>query len=169
MKTIAVVFTALMSPLAVSAQSGTSCPAPQPGVVHVIGEVPNPFTLDASNWETFPQATVTGEGHGTPKGAYSGVPISALLAKAGVPSGPNLRGKAVRQVLSVEAADGYRASYGVAELDTAFVSRAVILAHQFEGKPLDPQNGPYQVIVEGEKRHARWVRSVTCLRVLTPQ
>ena len=168
MKVLTAMFTAMLLPLAVSAQDATTCPAPQPGVVHVIGQVPNPFTLDASNWKTFAQATVTGEGHGTPHGAYTGVPVSELLAKAGVPSGPNLRGRAVRQVVSVEAAVGYRASFAVAELDTAFVSRMVILADQFDGKPLDPEVGPFQVIVEGEKRHARWVRSVTCLRVLTP-
>ena len=31
--------------------------------------------------------------------------------------------------------------------------------------PLGDDDGPFQVVVPGENRHARWVRQVTCLRI----
>jgi DMSO/TMAO reductase YedYZ molybdopterin-dependent catalytic subunit len=134
----------------------------------VRGEVARPFDLDSTNWSLFPQASVVEQGHSTPAGTYAGIPLFALLARAGVPQGTELRGKAITQVVIVEASDGYRASFGLAELDTAFVERAVLLANRMDGKPLTADYGPYQVIVQREKRHARWVRMVTCIRVLAP-
>jgi DMSO/TMAO reductase YedYZ molybdopterin-dependent catalytic subunit len=142
----------VLLPCAAYAQSPTSpCPAPRPGTVHVRGEVARPFDLDSTNWSQFPQTSVAEQGHGTPTGTYAGIPLSALLARAGVPQRNELRGKAIAQVMMVEASDGYGASYGVAELDTAFVDRAVLLANRMDGKPLTAEYGPYQVIVQHEK------------------
>jgi hypothetical protein len=33
------------------------------------------------------------------------------------------------------------------------------------GQPLDARVGPFQIVVPGEKKHARWVRQVTGLRI----
>jgi len=159
----------LLVPWAAAAQAPpAACPSARPGTVHVRGEVTRPFDLDSTNWSQFPQASVSEQGHGTPPATYAGIPLHALLARAGAPQGTELRGKAISRVVSVEAADGYRASFALAELDTAFVERTAILANRIDGKPLSSENGPFQVIVQHEKRHARWVRMVTCIRVLTP-
>ena len=169
MRTRLFVLLSMLLPTAIAAQSAsTGCPAAKPGTVHVRGDVPKPFDLDSTNWNQFPQVSVSEQGHGTPAGTYSGIPLSALLVRAGMPQGGELRGKSVAQVVVVEASDGYRASFGLAELDTAFVERAVLLANRFDGKPLEKDYGPFQVIVQHEKRHARWVREVTCIRVVTP-
>ncbi len=34
-----------------------------------------------------------------------------------------------------------------------------------DGKPLGAREGPYQIVVPGEKKHARWVRQVVGLRI----
>ena len=65
-----------------------------------------------------------------------------------------------------EAADGYRAVFTVAESDSAFVNQTIVVADRMDGKPLDAEYGPYQIIVPAEKRHARWIRQLTCLRVV---
>jgi hypothetical protein len=34
-----------------------------------------------------------------------------------------------------------------------------------DGKPLSEKDGPFQLVVPGEKRSARWVRQVTALKI----
>ena len=65
----------------------------------------------------------------------------------------------------VEAADGYRAVFALAELDPEFTDRVILLADRRDDKPLPGQAGPFQIIVPGEKKHARWVRQVIRLKV----
>jgi hypothetical protein len=77
----------------------------------------------------------------------------------------SLRGRALAQYVLVEARDAYRVVFAVAELNPAFTGRRVILARTSDGQPLTPTEGPWQVIVEGELRPARWVRQVTSIRL----
>jgi hypothetical protein len=65
----------------------------------------------------------------------------------------------------VEAADGYQALFALPELDPAFTDRVILLADHRDGQPLDARTGPFQIVVPGEKKHARWVRQVTGLRI----
>ena len=88
-----------------------------------------------------------------------------ILARAGVPTGKDLRGKAMALFVVVEASDGYRAVFALAELDTEFTDRVILLADRRDDKPLSGQAGRLQVIVPGEKKHARWVRQVVRLKV----
>ena len=76
-----------------------------------------------------------------------------------------VRGSAIAQYLVVEAADGYHAVYSLTELDPDFADKIVILADKRDGKPLAEKDGPWQVIATNEKKHARWVRQVTALKV----
>ena len=46
-----------------------------------------------------------------------------------------------------------------------FTDRVILLADRRDGKPLSAREGPFQVIVPGEKKHARWVRQVIRLKV----
>ena len=85
--------------------------------------------------------------------------------KRAFPPAKSLRGPAIALYVVVEAADGYRAVYALAELDSAFTDRVILLADRRDGRPLSAREGPLQVIVPGEKKHARWVRQVIRLRV----
>jgi hypothetical protein len=69
------------------------------------------------------------------------------------------------EVLLVEAADGYKVVYALAEIDPAFASREIILADKRDGKPLDAKEGPFRIVAPGDKRPARWARQITTLRV----
>ena len=96
---------------------------------------------------------------------YSGFELRTILVAMGAKLGKDLKGPAVGQYLIVEAADGYRAVYSLTDLDPEFADKTVILADTCDGNPLDTKNGPWQVIATNEKKHARWVRQVTALRV----
>ena len=100
---------------------------------------------------------------------FSGVPVKLLLEKAGVMFGESLRGKALANCLLVEAADGYRVVIALPELDPGFTDRVILLADRADGQPLDSKQGPFRVIVPGEKRPARWVRQVTTLKIVEVQ
>lgn len=40
-----------------------------------------------------------------------------------------------------------------------------ILALTRDGRALDSDSGPFQIVVPGEQRRARWVRQLACLRI----
>ena len=97
---------------------------------------------------------------------FEGVPLSLVLGKAGVTFGETLRGKRLASCLLVEAADGYRVVIALPELDPGFTDRVILLADKADGHPLDSKEGPFRIIVPGEKRMARWVRQVTALKIV---
>jgi hypothetical protein len=93
-------------------------------------------------------------------GRYSGVALTDVLGLVGAPLADSLRGKALATYVLVEASDGYRVIFSIAELDSRFTDRVVLLADSKDGQPLDASEGPYRLIVPGEKRPARWARQV---------
>jgi DMSO/TMAO reductase YedYZ molybdopterin-dependent catalytic subunit len=131
----------------------------------VKGEVARPLVLSGADLAKLPRRKVTAKAHDGKDSTYEGVALSEVLSKAGVPSGKDLRGKAVALYLIVEASDGYRAVFALPELDPAFTDRVILLADRRDGRPLSPKDGPLQVVVPGEKLHSRWVRQVIVLKI----
>ena len=116
--------------------------------------------LTAAQIAALPRTSVTISDHGT-KATFEGTELTNLLTMVGVPTGEKLRGKELAGYLMIEAADGYRALFALPETDPAFAGRKIILADRRDGKPLSEKEGPFRVVVEGEKRQARCVRQVT--------
>jgi DMSO/TMAO reductase YedYZ molybdopterin-dependent catalytic subunit len=146
-------------------KSTASSPTESPALLQVSGEVARPLTLSREQFATLPRQTVRAKGHDGVDSQYEGSSLVDILAKAGVPTGKDLRGPAIALYVAVEATDGYRAVYALAELDPAFTDRVILLADRRDGRPLSAREGPLQVIVPGEKKHARLVRQVIRLRV----
>jgi DMSO/TMAO reductase YedYZ molybdopterin-dependent catalytic subunit len=137
----------------------------QSGTVKVVGSVPRPLTLNASDIAALPHQMVTTEGRGGIV-RYEGVPLIEILKRAGAATGEALRGPELAKYVLVSGADGYRTVFALAELDAAFTDRVVILADKRDGAPLPDTAAPYQIIVPGEKRPARWVRQVVAIDVM---
>ena len=133
--------------------------------LEVAGELTHPLSFDAESFAKLPHRTVKAKGHDGVESQYQGVPLIEILAKAGVPTGKELRGKALGLYVVIEASDGYRAVFALAELDSEFTDRVVLLADRRDEKPLDAHAGPLQVIVPGEKKFGRWVRQVIRIKV----
>ena len=148
------------------ATSQTTAPSGSSTLVEVGGDVAHPHAWTAAEFAKLPQVTVRAKGHDGVESAFQGVPLIELLAKAGVPTGKELRGKALSLSVVVEATDGYRVVFALAELDREFTDRVILLADRRDDKPLPAQTGPLQVIVPGEKKHARWVRQVVRIKVV---
>jgi hypothetical protein len=91
--------------------------------------------------------------------------LSAILQKAGVPSGKDLHGKNLTKYVLVNASDGYQVVFALAKLDKDFTDRTIILADHLDGKPLPTGVGPFQIIVQDEKKAARCIRMVTAIKI----
>ena len=122
-------------------------------------------TLSSAQIAAAARATISADDHGTPA-KFEGVPLATVLTMAGVQLGDSLRGPHLSEVLLATAADGYKVAFALAELDTAFATREIILADKRDGKPLDAKEGPFRIVAPGDKRPARWIRQVTELKVV---
>lgn len=129
------------------------------------GEVEHPISLGAKDWEELPRQSVRAKDHGGQESTFEGVALVEVLKKAGVPLGDRLRGEAITTYVVLDATDGYRAVYSLAELDPAFTDRVVLLADRRDGKPMPPPEGPLRIVIPDEKRHPRWIRRVIGITV----
>ena len=120
--------------------------------------------LSAAELDALRQDTLRVQAHDGPEQAFVGPPLPAVLALGGVQL-DSLRGRALAQYLIVEARDAYRVVFSIAELSPDFGARQVILARSVDGHPLTEEQGPWRLVVAGERRPARWVRQVNALRL----
>ena len=127
--------------------------------------MPHPFTVTREKIANMPHQTVTASAHDR-SDRYDGVPVIELLKRAGAPDGEAIRGPELAKYVVVTGADGYRAVFALAELAAAFSDRVILLADRRDGGELPENALPYQVIVPGEKRPARWVRQVVSIEVM---
>lgn len=120
--------------------------------------------LDAATLSALPRHTVEATAHDQALHC-EGVELAALLRKVGAMSADPLRGKQLAHYVRVEARDGYRTVFSLAELDATLGNAKVFLVDRCDGKPLDDKSGPLRLIAPGESRPARWVRQVQSIRV----
>jgi hypothetical protein len=121
-------------------------------------------TLSASDIANLPDQTIRTTDHGTPV-TFQGVLLSDVLAKVSGPTGETFNKTVASYYLIAEAHDGYKAVFTWAEIDPTFTDRRVYVVTKREGNPLTAKDGPYELIVPGEKRNSRWVRQLKLLRI----
>ena len=141
-----------------------AAPADRAAIV-VTGEDGTQQRFDAAVLAALPAQTVVAEAHGN-KVECTGPALIDVLGRVGAPSGEALRGKSLALYARVSAADGYRAVFSLAELDRGMRDAVPIVTASCNGKPLEAKDGPFRLVVPGEKRPARWVRQVTAIDLL---
>jgi DMSO/TMAO reductase YedYZ molybdopterin-dependent catalytic subunit len=94
---------------------------------------------------------------------FEGVTLRELVTRAGVPS--DLESTDLTRYVVVEAADGYRALFSLAELDPDPAGLSPILVDTGNGEAIAPEFGPLRLVVPGDSHHSRWVRQAVCLLV----
>jgi DMSO/TMAO reductase YedYZ molybdopterin-dependent catalytic subunit len=146
--------------------------APATSELRISGAVSAPLVLTIADLKNMPRKKLSVVNpHDKKTEAYEGVLLEDLLRKAGVPQGENLRGAAMATYIVVEAADGYRVVFSLAELDSGILDSEVIVADTMDGAPLGANQGPFRLVAPHEKRPARWVRmlkSITVERAANP-
>jgi hypothetical protein len=134
--------------------------------VSITGEVRTPLVLRLADMEKLSKTKVVAKDRNDKTRSYEGVELSSLLGNAGVSLGEQLRGENLVKYLLVEAIDGYQVLFSLAEVDPAFTSRKIILAYKKDGVMLPADEGPFQIVIEGEKRKSRYARQVISLKIV---
>ena len=147
--------------------AGAASVAAHTSLLTIDGKIAAPIAITQEEWAKLPRATVSSAGHNNQVAQYEGVPLKALLEKAGVLQADKpLRGKALLQYVIVSAGDGYRVLFSAGELEDATGATAnVLLADKVDGKPLGEHAAPLQLVVPSDKRPARCIRMVTGITI----
>ncbi len=88
---------------------------------------------------------------------FEGPVLSYVLREAGAPAGARLHGPAMRTYVVVRAKDGFAAVFSLAETDADFSGGLAILADTVDGQPISERDGPYRLVVDGDKKTSRSV------------
>jgi hypothetical protein len=151
----------LLSLVLLAAPPPRAAPSPDSLVIDVAGRI---VVLRAADFAPLPRDTVRASFHDGPTLTYSGVRLTDVLRLVGVPIDSLHRPQLVQRLL-VEAADGYRVVFSLAELAPGLGDRLVVVADRLDEQPLPAAEGPWRLLVPGDGEHARWVRQVTALRL----
>jgi hypothetical protein len=155
---VAFMFLALALPSPAAGQATAS--------LQLVSEAGATTELSLDSLRRMPQVELRGQIHDGPELVFRGPALDAVLALAGAPEGRDLRGPALRLVVLAEARDGYAVVYSLAELSPDLGARRGIVAIEQDGQPLGEQDGPIRIVLEGEKRPARWIRQLERLRIV---
>jgi DMSO/TMAO reductase YedYZ molybdopterin-dependent catalytic subunit len=139
---------------------------PSSSALLVTGAVAQDLKLSLDDLKRMPRKSVSTMDRDDQMHQYDGVPIGALLAKAGVPQGATLRGKSMALTVVAEGSDGSKAVFSVAELDDDFAAETVLIVDSSDGQPLGADQGPLRLVVPGDKRQARSIRMLKSLTVV---
>lgn len=113
-----------------------------------------------------PRVTIEAVDHDKPA-RFEGVRLVDVLTRAGVTFGQTLRGVRLASYLLAEAPDGYRVVFALPEIDPEFAKQDILIADRMDGNALPARDGPLRLIVPADKKHARWVRGITTLSVVS--
>jgi Carboxypeptidase regulatory-like domain len=129
----------------------------------------SPIVLSPADFRALPHITIkVHNGHTNAGESYSGVLLETLLAKANAPVGKEFRKEALRTYLLASGTDGYSVLLSLGEVDSTFHAGQVIVADERDGQSLG-KYGPFQLIVPGDSRPARWVHNLNSIRVQQAQ
>jgi hypothetical protein len=157
---------ALLAQQAATTPAATALPSAKDTLLLSAGHYHAPLTLTAADLKAKPHVTVTVHNpHSNNEETYSGVSLATLFSEMGAPLGKDLRGPALATYLVATGSDGYRAVFSLAEIDPSFHPGDVIVADAMNGKPLDPQTGPFRLVVTEDKRPARSVRNLVSIEL----
>jgi hypothetical protein len=151
-----------------SASLAAQTSAPASTTLTISGDITKPVSLSLADISAMPHKTLkVTNPHDQKEEVYEGVALADLLKLAGAAQGEHLRGAAMATYVLVEAADGYRVVFSLAELDPGIQDSNVLVADKVDGHALDGKVGPLRLVAPLDKRPARWVRMVQSIRVIT--
>jgi hypothetical protein len=166
----AIVFLWLGASLATNAETPSSPPAvgkwAEVGKVAISINNRSPKAYGSAEIGRLPHTAIAVEGQGGRTRKFSGVALCDLLESAGVELGGEQRPAALTTYLWVEGSDGFRVLFSGAEVHRFIGAGEVLLADSEDGQAIPKSDGPYRLVVVGDKVHARWMRQVRALYVI---
>lgn len=124
------------------------------------------ITLSPAEFAALPHKTVSVfNAHSKTNEEYSGVALTDLLAKVGVPLGEKVRGQLFLTGIIAAGTDNYRVLYALAEVDPSIHAGDVLVADSVDRHKLE-NDGAFKMVSTEEKRPARWVRNLASITVI---
>ncbi|MDH5835608.1 hypothetical protein [Luteimonas kalidii] len=162
---------AVLASAALAWQSAIAGPQPQdpalraslPGPTQIASPVS--VQLDANVLAGLPRESVNARVHDATLRCEGVALITLLRATGAVPEERLDRAHLLRYVLA-DARDGDRSLFSLAELDPDTGGRAAFVVDRCDGKALDPDTGPLQLLVPGDTRAARALSRLDALTVV---
>jgi hypothetical protein len=121
--------------------------------------------LQAAALAGLPRERVRAHAHGQALDC-EGVALTALLRRAMAMPGSVLPVEWLSHYVLVQARDGGRVLFALAELDPGTGGRKVYLVDRCGGEPLAAQEGPLRLVASDDAGPARWVRQVEAITVI---
>ena len=113
-----------------------------------------------------PHTSIVVEGQGGRSRKFAGVALCDLLESAGMNLGGVQRPAALTTYLWVAGSDGFRVLISGAEVHRFIGAGEVLLADSEDGRAIPNTDGPYRLVVVGDKVHAHWMRQVRAPQVI---
>jgi hypothetical protein len=124
-----------------------------------------PTTLSVADLAAMPQKTITVHNeHTKTDETYTGVLLSDLLTKNGLPVDKTTHRKMLRSYIVAEGTDKYWVLYSVTEIEGSEHNGDVIVATSIGGKPLG-EDGQLKLVDSEDKKPQRWVRNLSAITV----
>ncbi|HWZ52175.1 MAG TPA: hypothetical protein VNW54_12000 [Granulicella sp.] len=129
----------------------------------------------AGKTQTFPAAEIAAMPHETVSvmnahlkktESYSGVPLTALLERMGLPFTKANEHTLMHSYWIAEGTDGYQVVLSAYEAIPAVHMDSVLVADASDGKPLE-KDGALKLVISGDKRPQRWVQNLKSLTLKT--
>jgi DMSO/TMAO reductase YedYZ molybdopterin-dependent catalytic subunit len=130
------------------------------------GDVLKPLILSVKELSGLKSSEVKATDRDGKEHTFKGVMLWTILDSAGVTLVGDLRGENLAKYVIVKASDGYEVVFSLPEIDPEFSDKIILLAHEVDGRPLAPTEGPFRLVVPQDKKHARWIRQLTSIQVL---
>ena len=133
--------------------------------VTVEGEVMKPLKLTVDELANMKAIEVKAKDKDGKEHMFKGVQLVDVLDSAGVTLGGQLRGKNLMKYVHIKALDGYEIIFSLSEIDPSIAGQTIILAYQVDGAALPKGEGPFRIVVPGDKKHARWIREISSIHI----
>jgi hypothetical protein len=125
---------------------------------------PVPIAFDVAAIAGLPRGDASLSAHGETI-RCQGVWLADLMARAGLPAGPAVRGAALAAGVLGVGKDGYAVLFGAAELEPGIGATRVLVADRCDGGSA-ASGGVPRLVVPGDGRAARSVRDLRSLTYL---
>ncbi|RYD77975.1 MAG: molybdopterin-binding protein [Sphingobacteriales bacterium] len=135
--------------------------------IKISGAVEKPITISAADLNKMPRIDVSRIDKNDKAHQFSGVLLSVLLTNSGANTEKALHGENLTKYVVVEAVDGYKVVFSLAELDQDFSDNKIVLADTMDSAALAVGDGPFKIIVQNDKRPARYIKQVKSIRVVS--
>ncbi len=148
--------------LMASALAQEAAPAIPSTSVKLDGAVKTPASYSLADLSAMSSASVslTIQGHDAASGSWKGVPLMALVEKAGTVEEKG-HGAYLQHVIIARGTDGYGVAIAIGEIEPKFEGKQAIVAYQKDGAAL----ASLRLIIPGDSHAGRDVRDLAELTV----